>query len=110
MSKVIGFRLDEGNPREAQALEILRIKQAEGFSSRKILTDALIGLATHKGQSALFPIDEFNEVLEQVSGLLESLNRGYQNKNLPRHPQAAALDENFLCSEKIAARPGMNIG
>ena len=44
MSKVISFRLNPDNPREAQALEILRTKQAEGFSSRRVLTDALIGL------------------------------------------------------------------
>jgi len=32
MSKVISFRLNPENPREAQAIAILRAKQAEGFS------------------------------------------------------------------------------
>jgi hypothetical protein len=44
MSVVIGFRLNPDNPREAQALEILRTKQAEGYSYRRVLTDELIVL------------------------------------------------------------------
>ena len=63
MSEVISFRLDPDNPREAQALKILRTKQAEGFSSRRVLTDALIFMATEKGQNDLFSIDEFTIVL-----------------------------------------------
>ena len=60
MSEVISFRLNPENPREAQALEILRAKKSEGFSSRQVLTDALIGMVVEKGKSASFPIEEFN--------------------------------------------------
>lgn len=109
MSEIISFRLNPDNPREAQALEFLRTKQAEGFSSRRVLTDALIGMATEKVQSALFPISEFNKALEQVSGLLTRLNDGNQHQNQPSHPQAFELNENFRDSVKLAAKPGLNL-
>ena len=109
MSEVISFRLNPDNPREAQALEILRTKQAEGFSSRRILTDALIGMVVEKGQDSLFPIEEFNIALEHVSGLLEQLNGGNHDHSQSTRPQVAALNDNFLNSVKIAARPGLNL-
>ena len=109
MSEVISFRLDPDNPREAQALEILKTKQAEGFSSRRVLTDALIGIIANNGQDTLFSIDEFNTALEQVSGLLEQLRGGNQTQSQPTPPQVAALDDNFLNSVAIAARPGVNL-
>ncbi len=107
MSEVISFRLNSNNPREALALEILRTKQAEGFSSRRVLADALIGMAAESCQNTLIPIGEFNKALEQISGLLELLNGGNQTQNQPTHPQAASLNENFLSSLKDAAKPGI---
>jgi len=56
MSEVISFRLNPEYQQEAQALEILRTKQAEGFSSRRVLTDALIGMVIEKVQETLFSI------------------------------------------------------
>ena len=109
MSEVISFRLDPDNPREAQALEILRTKQAEGFSSRRVLTDALIGVVAEKGQNDLFSIDEFNTALEHVQGLLERLNSSNHEYGQSTRPQVVALNDNFLNSVKIAARPGLNL-
>jgi len=109
MSEVISFRLDPDNPREAQALEILRSKQAEGYSSRRLLTDALIGMVTKKGRNDLFSIDEFNTALEHVQGLLERLNSSNHDDSHSTRPQVVALNENFLSSVKIAARPGLNL-
>jgi hypothetical protein len=109
MSKVISFRLNPENPREAQAIAILRAKQAEGFSYRQVLTDALIGMATEKGQSALFPIDEFNEALEKVSGLLERLDVDDHNNRQSITSRVTNLNNNFVNSVKIAAKPGLNL-
>jgi hypothetical protein len=44
MSKVISFRLDRSNPREKQALDILKKWEQDGFSKRQVITIALIGL------------------------------------------------------------------
>ena len=109
MSKVISFRLNPDNPREAQALEILRTKHSNGFSSRRVLTDALIGMMDDKGQETLSYIEEFSIALEQVSGLLKRLNGGNLDHSQPKHPQVVALNDNFLNSAKVAARPGLNI-
>ncbi|MBC8509642.1 MAG: hypothetical protein ISR58_07080 [Anaerolineales bacterium] len=111
MSEVISFRLNPDNPREAQALEILRTKQAEGFSSRRVLTDALVDLAARKEQDTLFSIEEFNMALEHVSDLLERIDGGSQgNENhQSTSPQRVTLHDDFLNSVKVAAKPGLNL-
>jgi len=106
MSKVISFRLNPENAREAQALEILKTKQAEGFSRRRILTDALIGMVAN---NLLVPVDDFNIALEQVSILLKQLNGLDQYTFQPEQSEATTLNDNFLASVKIAARPGINL-
>jgi hypothetical protein len=108
MSEVISFRLNPDNPREAKALEILRGKQSEGFSSRQVLTDALNCMIIETGQAPSFPVDEFIEALKQVSELLKQIKSDNHTQNQPIHFQAATLNENFLRSVKVAARPGMN--
>ena len=109
MSEVISFRLNPDNPREAQALDILRTKQAEGFSSRRILTDALINMVTEKKQVSLVSITEFYDALEQVSGLLERLDVDDHNDHQPTPSRVAILNDNFINSVKIAAKPGLNL-
>ena len=44
MSKVYSFRLDENNPREAQAREVINAGAEDGYSLRYIVTEALLGL------------------------------------------------------------------
>jgi len=98
MSVVISFRLNPDNPREAQALKILQTKQAEGFSSRRRLTDALISVLDDH---------DFNETLEHVSDLLERLNGNNQEcSQIPRQ-QSTSLNDHFLNSVKMAAKPGL---
>ena len=109
MSKVISFRLNPDNPREAQALEILRAKQAEGFSSRRVLTDALIAIVTVKQQGTLFSMKEFYEAMEKVSDLIERINDQNYSPDQSTHTQVVALNETFLKSVKIAAKPGLEL-
>ena len=106
MSKVISFRLNPENAREAKALEILKTKQSEGFSRRRILTDALIGMVA---ENRLVPVDDFNIALEQVANLLEQLNGIDQNTIQPKQSETTMLNDNFLTSVRIAARPGINL-
>ena len=44
MSKVISFRLNKNNPREAIAWHVLQARIAKGYSIRHIMTEALIKL------------------------------------------------------------------
>ena len=46
MSKVISFRLNPDNPREAEALSVLEKWQNQGFSTRHTITEAIIKLET----------------------------------------------------------------
>lgn len=109
MSEVISFRLNPDNPREAKALDILRSKQAEGFSSRRILTDALIDMVTDKKQVYSVPMTEFYNALEQVSDLLERLDVDDHNDHQSTHSRVAVLNDNFINSMKNAAKPGLNL-
>jgi hypothetical protein len=111
MSKVISFRLDPNNPREAQALEFLRNKPADGFSSRRILTDALIGMKTGVTQDTLFSLEDFHLAMEQVSKLLARLDGAHQvsQDHQPTSPELVVLHDHFLKSVKMAAKPGVNL-
>ena len=42
MSKVYSFRLDENNPREAQAMRVIDAWVDEGYSLRHVIAEALI--------------------------------------------------------------------
>jgi len=74
-----------------------------------LLYKRLIDLVAKKGQEILFSIDEFNTALEKVSGLLDLLNGGNHTHSRSTRPQIIALNDNFLKSVKIAARPGLNL-
>ena len=51
MSKVFSFRLDENNPREAQAEEVIKAWVSQGYSLRHVITEALLRLdSKDKGQ------------------------------------------------------------
>jgi hypothetical protein len=105
---VIGFRLDENNQREAQALLILRQWQEKGYSTRHILTEALIMLdrSDEDGQGDS-QINEVMVVLSQVLKQLEHIQRSGLRPNMPSSGKTAALSEAFLGSVRQAARPGI---
>ena len=110
MSKVISFRLDPDNPRDAMALEILWAEQAKGFSSRRILADALIALEGKTGMSQVLSVEEFNTALEQITRLLENINFDYPVNANHEHvgSQTHELHDHFLQSVKVAVKPGIN--
>ena len=109
MSRVISFRLNPINPREAQALKILQSKHSEGFSSRRVLTDALIGLMVENEKGSSLFTDELNEALEHIAGLLEQFNNSNLEHEQPSYPQVALLKDNFLSSIKNSMKPGLNL-
>jgi len=107
MSEVISFRLDNTNPREAQGLEVLNAWVEKGFSTRFILTTALLK-SEHYGSE--MESDQGNRdlslVLEQIGQLIEIV------KANPIAAQSISLEkpilhENFLASIKQGAKPGM---
>jgi hypothetical protein len=110
MSRVIGFRLDENNRREAQALLILGQWQEKGYSTRHILTEALIGLDRSDGDGREdSQIDEVLVVLNQVREQLEHIHLSGLRSNMPSSGKTDMLSEAFLSSVRQAARPGIQL-
>jgi hypothetical protein len=110
MSRVIGFRLDENNQREAQALFVLRLWQEKGYSTRHILTEALIKLDRSDGDGREdSQIDEVLIVLNQVREQLEHIHQSGLRPNRPSREETAALSEAFLGSVRQAAQPGIQL-
>jgi hypothetical protein len=114
MSEVISFRLDRDNPREAQALAVLRRGQEAGYSVRHILTEALLALeaAAEEERAVATALTEVAGRLEQVQSVLERFQRmdlaPVQRQD--GQPEGAALSEAFVVSVKGAARPGLALG
>lgn len=65
MSKVFSFRLDENNPREAQAKEIIDAWVAQGYSLRHQLVDVLISFQDKGLERA-----EYGELLKRIERLI----------------------------------------
>jgi|GEM_PF-1378203 len=113
MSEVISFRLDRTNPREAQALEVLRKGQEAGYSLRHILTEALLALeaAAEDEQAATRALADVAVQLEQIQSVLERLQHMDLAPVPPQRetPQQSVLAEAFLLSVKSAAKPGLGL-
>ena len=97
MSKVYSFRLDDNNPREAQAREVIEAWDAEGYSLRHMIVDALLSKKiTGMGNG------ELNSVVEQLQGLILSLDK--QPKALPSE---TTLSNSFLDAVEQSAKSGV---
>jgi hypothetical protein len=114
MSEVISFRLDRNNPREGQAMAVLRKGQEAGYSLRHILTEALLALeaSAEDERQILAALAEVSQRMGQIRDALESLQQGNLAPVQMRdeRPNQAALAESFLFSVKNAAKPGVRIG
>lgn len=112
MSEVISFRLDKANPREAQALEVLNAWIERGFSTRFIITKALLEL-DHPGSGLEMNQDDQNLglVIEQVGQLLEMFKTiKVDSLRMPENDlEDFGLNEKFLASVKQNAKPGIKL-
>ena len=78
MCKVISFRLDQNNPREAEALSILDDRLSQGFSTRHTLTEALLLLDSSKFRS--LDNGALNDLTNQIIELLASVDSNSTHK------------------------------
>jgi hypothetical protein len=98
MSKVYSFRLDENNPREAQAREVIESWVAEGYSFRHVIVDALLSfhLNNHKNNKS-------EEIIEKIVHLLENMNTaGGSVKNVQ-----STLSDTFVGSISSSVKSGI---
>jgi hypothetical protein len=94
MSKVYSFRIDEDNPREAQAKGVIQTWVEEGYSLRYVIVEAL--LSYKKGDAGQ---EELNTIVEQLKDLISSLD-----KQPLDHITEGSLPNSFLEAVKQAAR------
>lgn len=119
MSKVVSFRLDEDTPEEQQALAILEEWQEKGYSTREIMTWALMSLAglemaegtAQNDGEARETVTELREVLSQAQEFLEALRdmKAIPDEVQVRSQPKPVLSQSFMAAVKKAARPGLSL-
>lgn len=112
MSEVISFRLDKTNPRETQALEILNVWIAKGYSIRFILTKALLELDHDSNPTLSQSGRELNMLLDQIGHLLEIVRINEFSTSIKQSPdlEQPILREAFITSIKLGVKPGIKHG
>ena len=100
MSKVYSFRLDNDNPREAQAREVIEAWVGEGYSLRYVIVDALLSYKKSETENS-----ELNSVVEQLQDLILSLDRQPTTE-----PLESPLSNSFLDAVKQSVRDGVLVG
>jgi hypothetical protein len=99
MSKVYSFRLNDENPREAQAREVIEAWVAEGYSLRQVIVDVLLS-----SKSEGTGHDELNSVVEQLQGLIFSLEAGKQISTTE-----SSFSDSFLSAMKQSVKDGIRV-
>lgn len=99
MSKVYSFRLNDDNPREAQAKGVIQAWVGEGYSLRHVVVDAL--LSYKKAEAGH---DELNSVVEQLQDLILTLDKQPSSQS-----SETLLSNSFLDAVKQSVRDGVKV-
>ena len=106
MSKVISFRLNQDNPREAEALTVLHQWLEQGFNTRHTMTVALLNLDSANSQAT----DNGTLIVlsNQIQELLESIEVG-STFSVPEHDISSRekLSDGFVSSILKVVKPGL---
>ena len=102
MSKIYSFRLDENNPREAQALEVIDAWVSKGYSLPYVLTEALMNFWSDRNHA-----DGLDTILEQVVSLLGQQGHGRPHDKEEGNDTNLALPSSFVDSVRKAVRQGV---
>jgi len=100
MSKVYSFRLDENNPRETQAREVIIVWLEKGYSLRQIIVDALISYHNKDNHNS-----ELEGILGKISQLLETSNEGRESSKIVQ----GTLPEAFVGSISKSVKSGIKM-
>lgn len=97
MSKVYSFRLNDDNPREAQAREVIEAWAAEGYSLRHMIVEVILFYKEESRQGVAAAL------LDQLQELILYLDKK------PTSPSGNELSNSFMISVKQVARKGLVI-
>jgi hypothetical protein len=101
MSKVFSFRLDENNPREARAMEVIHTWASRGYSLRYVLVEALLNLKEKETQK-----DDFPSSLDEIIRMLQNLQAGSDGPKVEQE-QENKLSDTFLKAVAKSTKPGL---
>jgi hypothetical protein len=108
MSKVISFRLNPNNSREAEALTILDDWLSQGFSTRHTLTEAILRLDSDKSRA--LDNGTLNDLSHQIQELLARVEmvstQKIRNDDIP---SKRVLSDGFISSILKATKPGLKL-
>lgn len=102
MSNVFSFRLDENNPREAQARQVIEAWASRGYALRFVIVEALLAYADEDVHKC-----DFSLALEQIITMLQGLREpghgsGQQSKEI-------CLSQSFLDAISKTTRTGLRV-
>jgi len=100
MSKVYSFRLDENNPREAQAMRVIEAWVAEGYSLRHQLVDVLITF-----QDKRFQKNEYSVLIKQIERLIVGADGDKESSNALND----TFSDKFIGSLKVSVKDGLKM-
>jgi hypothetical protein len=101
MSKVYSFRLNNDNPREIQAGEVINAWISKGYSLRQILTEALIRYRNNEDRG-----EEIDMLVKQLRELMnQSVNKVLQES--VKDNDMEVLPSNFLDGIRKSMKSGV---
>ena len=103
MSKVYSFRLDVDNPREVRAREVIDVWVSQGYSLRRIITEALINFQEDGKLN-----DGWEKMYDQLLELVRGLENGRARTQTISNNQN--LSQDFLSAMKKLAGRGIRNG
>lgn len=110
MSKVLSFRLDPNNEREASAIAVLIAWQNKGYSLRLIIAEALLKMDNCKGNSSDEQISILSKKLDVISDQIQSI--GIKNLNIENTKRESCLSElsqHFVDTIIVSLKPGVRL-
>jgi hypothetical protein len=111
MSDVISFRLRKDNPRDAQALAVLQERLSQGYSTRYILTEALLQLREiGEHENTYLCYQEIIQNLMQLNDILVTMANGQIVQMTEKVESNRELSQTFLNSIKKSVNTGITIG
>jgi hypothetical protein len=100
MSKVFSFRLNDDNPREAQARAVIDAWVEEGYTLRYVIVEALL---SHN--KANMERGDLSSAIEQLQDLILSLDK----QHIPQTSETT-LPNTFLDAVKSSVKLGLTSG
>lgn len=97
MSKVYSFRLNDENPREARAREVIEAWVEEGYSLRYVIVEALVSFKKEGLRQG-----DVNSLVEKLQDLILSID-----KSETAQLSEVSLSNSFLDAMKQSVRDGM---